>query len=64
MKEQELLRLNQTILFTYIDLTRTLASPVSAAASEYARKLEALKGLFFNMHHLINVVRPFQVSQF
>ncbi|EDO36994.1 predicted protein [Nematostella vectensis] len=55
----ELKKLNHSILMNFLELLDTLIQTSSSAKRD--AKLEDIRVLFINMHHLINELRPHQV---
>lgn len=60
----ELLKLNKEVLFTFLELLNTLVeSPglTPASRTQYDTQMMGLGLLMWNMHHLLNLLRPHQV---
>uniref|UniRef100_A0A061RJN6 Mediator of RNA polymerase II transcription subunit 7 n=1 Tax=Tetraselmis sp. GSL018 TaxID=582737 RepID=A0A061RJN6_9CHLO len=59
----ELLQMNKEVLFTFLELLRTVVeAPGLSAASrtQYDTQMLNLALLLWNMHHLLNLMRPYQ----
>ncbi|KAJ1966832.1 Mediator of RNA polymerase II transcription subunit 7 [Dispira parvispora] len=56
---QELTRLNDRLVFKFLDLVETLA----VSPEGFAKHVEAIRLTLVNMHHLINEYRPYQARQ-
>jgi mediator of RNA polymerase II transcription subunit 7 len=57
--KQELTKLNHTLLITFARLVKTMA----VAPLESEVKIEEIRVLLVNIHHLINTLRPIQARQ-
>ncbi|XP_057311016.1 mediator of RNA polymerase II transcription subunit 7-like [Hydractinia symbiolongicarpus] len=57
----EMKKLNHSILVNYLELLETMIE--EPASAERIRKIEEIKVLFINLHHLINEFRPHQARE-
>ncbi|KAJ1656942.1 Mediator of RNA polymerase II transcription subunit 7 [Dispira simplex] len=58
-RTQELSRLNDRLVFKFLDLVETLA----ASPEGFAKHVDAIRLILINMYHLINEYRPYQARQ-
>ncbi|KAG0255647.1 Mediator of RNA polymerase II transcription subunit 7 [Actinomortierella ambigua] len=56
---KELKKLNHSALFNFVELVHTL----STSPSQYAEKVEQIRLIFINMHHILNEYRPHQAKE-
>ncbi|KAJ1968815.1 Mediator of RNA polymerase II transcription subunit 7 [Dimargaris xerosporica] len=55
-RTNELRKLNNSLIFKYLDLINTLAT----TPSKFEKDVDSIRLLLVNMHHLINEFRPYQ----
>ncbi|KAG0092447.1 Mediator of RNA polymerase II transcription subunit 7 [Podila epicladia] len=56
---KELKKLNHSAVFNFLELVHTLAS----SPQEFAAKVDQIRLIFINMHHILNEYRPHQARE-
>ncbi|KAG0239499.1 MED7 protein-domain-containing protein [Mortierella sp. GBAus27b] len=56
---KELKKLNHSAVFNFLELVHTL----STSPNEFATKLDQIRVIFINMHHILNEYRPHQARE-
>ncbi|KAG0338535.1 Mediator of RNA polymerase II transcription subunit 7 [Podila humilis] len=56
---KELKKLNHSAVFNFLELVHTLAS----SPQEFAAKMDQIRLIFINMHHILNEYRPEQARE-
>ncbi|KAF9429873.1 Mediator of RNA polymerase II transcription subunit 7 [Podila epigama] len=56
---KELKKLNHSVVFNFLELVHTLAS----SPQEFAAKVDQIRLIFINMHHILNEYRPHQARE-
>ncbi|KAF9112216.1 Mediator of RNA polymerase II transcription subunit 7 [Mortierella sp. AM989] len=56
---KELKKLNHSAVFNFLELVHTL----STSPSEFATKVDQIRVIFINMHHILNEYRPHQARE-
>ncbi|ORZ09363.1 mediator complex, subunit Med7 [Lobosporangium transversale] len=56
---KELKKLNHSVVFNFLELVHTL----STSPSEFATKVDQIRVIFINMHHILNEYRPHQARE-